>query len=380
MSAGEDNLEIDVYGEGAGQVAQQRDGEAEGDEYYEDEEHTFTVDEPEPEPAPVMRIDSGSTDVAQSDEVKPMQGTKRKSPSDERHIDSSATTALMVSDLHWWMTEDDLRAWANSVDAECDLMEVTFSEHKVNGKSKGQVYLLFRSAQSATAVKHKIESMTDGSNQARKFGVTLSNASSNPFKTMPKDAPVRNKDDRSSRGAYSGSAYSDRGSFRGRGRGYDRGGFNRNFSGPSGGSNYNNNAYGNSMGMMNNFGFNNRGGMMNNGMRGGNMAMRGGRGANMNNIMPMGGPMGMPNMAMGPMMAGMGMQGMMQLLQSIACPGVRLTFRYLQAFKETSLAPACSVRVDLAQLTGVNLARRDSDKSKRKSQAGTFHLGSGRFC
>lgn len=311
MTAVEDNLEADVYGSTVDQVAQEPEGEAEAEEYYDDD-HTFTVDEPEPLPAPVIRTDSASTDVAHS-EMKLAQGTKRKSPPDERHVESGATVALMVSDLHWWTTEDDLRAWARSVDAEQDLGELTFSEHKVNGKSKGQVYLLFQSALSATAVKHKIESMTEGPNQARRFGVTFTNASSNPFKTTPKDAPVRNKEDRSSRGAYSSSGYSDRGSFRGRGRGYDRGGFNRNFSGPAGGTNYNNNAYGNNMGMMNNFGFNNRGGMMNGGgMRGGNMSMRGGRGANMNNMMPMGGPMGMPNMAMGPMMAGMGMPGMMQ--------------------------------------------------------------------
>lgn len=321
MPGAEDNLELDLDGQ-EGQPVQQPEGEAEGEEVYDDEDHTFTVEEPEPEPksVPNMTPDMTPMNARQSEEAKPSQGTKRKSPSDERQIEPGATTALMVSDLHWWTTEDDLRAWAKSVDAECDLSEVTFSEHKVNGKSKGQVYLLFQSAQSATAVKHKVESITDGSNQARKFGVTFTNATSNPFKSTPKDAPVRNKDDRSSRGAYSSSSYSDRGSFRGRGRGFDRGGFNRNFSGPSAGSGYNlnnsnnnnNNAYGNNMGMMNNFGFNNRGGMMGNNMRGGNMAMRGGRGANMNNMMPMGGPMGMPNMAMNPMMAGMGMQGMMQ--------------------------------------------------------------------
>jgi hypothetical protein len=308
MTTEEDNLEVEKSTEALDQVAPQPEGEAE--DYNDDEEHTFTVDEPEPDPAPNMIPDVLQALPSKPEESKPSQGTKRKSPSDDRPLDSDASSALMISDLHWWTTEDDVRAWARSVDAERDLRELTFSEHKVNGKSKGQVFLSFQSAQSATAVKHQIESITDGSSQARNFGVIFANAGSNPFKTLPKDAPVRNKDDRSSRGAYNNSAYSDRGSFRGRGgRGHDRGGFSRNFSGPPAGSGYNNNAYG-SMGMANNFGFNNnRGGMMGNSMRGGNMPMRGGRGANMNNVMSMNGPMGMPNMAMNPMMAGMGMQG-----------------------------------------------------------------------
>jgi hypothetical protein len=323
MPGADDNLDLELYDQEEDRMVQRPDGEAEGEEYYDDEEHTFTVDEPESQPAPDMIPETPSV----TEDAKPAQGIKRKSPSDERQLESGATTALMVSDLHWWTTEDELRAWADCVDAESDLREVTFSEHKVNGKSKGQVYLLFQSPQAATAVKHKIESITDVSNQARKFGVVFTNATANPFKTMPKDAPVRNKEDRSSRGAYSSNTYSDRGSFRGRGRGYDRGGYNRNFSGPSGGSGYNNNAYGNNMGMVNNFGFNNRGGMMGNNMRGGNMAMRGGRGGNMNNMLPMGGPMGMPNMAMNPMMAaGMGMQGMMQVPSVLR---VRLTSWFL---------------------------------------------------
>lgn len=317
MPAEQDNFDIDFDGEGVSHAAQESNAEPDGEEYYDDEDHTFTVDEPEPESAPKMNSDSRSMDGTHSDDARPPQGTKRKSPSDERQIESGATTALMISDLHWWTTEDDLRAWANSVDAECELREISFSEHKVNGKSKGQAYLLFLSAQSATAVKHKVESLTDGPSQGRKFGIIFTSPSSNPFKTMPKDAPARNKDDRSSRGAYNSSGYSrgdysDRGSFRGRGRGYDRGGFNRNFSGSNAASGYNSNAYGNNMGMMNNnFGFNNRGGMMGSNMRGGNMAMRGARGGNMNNMMPMG-PMGMPNMGMNPMMAGMGMQGMIK--------------------------------------------------------------------
>lgn len=65
------------------------------------------------------------------------QGLKRKGDIDERPMDPGATTALLISDLSWWHTEDDIRGWINQAGVEDELKEVTFSEHKVNGKSKG---------------------------------------------------------------------------------------------------------------------------------------------------------------------------------------------------------------------------------------------------
>lgn len=65
------------------------------------------------------------------------QGLKRKDGYDDRYLDPGATTALFISDLHWWITDDDIRGWANQSQCEDELEDVTFSEHKVNGKSKG---------------------------------------------------------------------------------------------------------------------------------------------------------------------------------------------------------------------------------------------------
>ena len=67
----------------------------------------------------------------------PQQGVKRKEGSDERPIDPGATTALLVSELNWWNTDDDVRGWAKQANCEDELKDITFSEHKVNGKSKG---------------------------------------------------------------------------------------------------------------------------------------------------------------------------------------------------------------------------------------------------
>lgn len=67
------------------------------------------------------------------------QGVKRKEGSDDRPIDPGATSALLLSELQWWTTDDDIRNWIRRASCEDELKDITFSEHKVNGKSKGYV-------------------------------------------------------------------------------------------------------------------------------------------------------------------------------------------------------------------------------------------------
>lgn len=65
------------------------------------------------------------------------QGVKRAAGSDDREVDPGATSALRLGELQWWVTEDDVRGWANQCGCEDEVKEVTFNEYKVNGKSKG---------------------------------------------------------------------------------------------------------------------------------------------------------------------------------------------------------------------------------------------------
>lgn len=81
--------------------------------------------------------DSGPSGPKIPKQAPQQQGVKRKEGSDDRPIDPGATTALSISELHWWNTDDDVRGWVNQAECEDELKEITFSEHKVNGKSKG---------------------------------------------------------------------------------------------------------------------------------------------------------------------------------------------------------------------------------------------------
>ncbi|KAI1007033.1 hypothetical protein K3495_g1190 [Podosphaera aphanis] len=289
--------------------------------------------------------DSGPSAPSIPKQAPQEQGIKRKEGTDDRPIDPGATTALLISELNWWNTDDDIRGWINQAQVEDELKDVTFSEHKVNGKSKGQAWVEFASLQAATAAKRKIVAFGEGQQYVKKHVVTFSNPGLNPFRTLPKDAPLRAGKDGQSNRAQGGNYNNDRGNtgghyggnFRGRTPSYNtRGGmnnnmnnFNRNFSGPAMGTmgnmgtgfngpmaGYSGNPMGNQFGN-----FNNRGGMMGN-MRGG-AGMRGGRGGIGNGMiggMPMGGmqmggipsmagmPMNMGNMAGG--LPGSGFQGM----------------------------------------------------------------------
>jgi hypothetical protein len=200
-------------------------------------------------------------------------------------------------------------------------------------------------------VKRKIDAFGEGQQYVKKHTVTYSNPNVNPFRTLPKDAPMRASKDGQNNRTTSGG-YNDRSgqnnNFRGRTPGYNssRGnmtnmstGFNRNFSGPpmgglAGGFQPSMGGFqGPQMGPQ--FSSFNRGGMMG-GMRGGPGSMRGGRGGMTNSMMgpmPMGGmPMGAMTGAMAGMAGPMGLSQMGGGMPGMIIPMLKLTTLLLFSF------------------------------------------------
>jgi hypothetical protein len=257
-----------------------------------------------------------------------MVGTKRKTY-DGRNVDPNATMSTVISELHWWHTEDDVRGWCAKAEVEDDIKDITFNEHKVNGKSKGQVFLEFSSPQAATAFKSYVDNLASEKQDQKLPKVEFYHGPNNPYKTLPKDVQSRRDNRDTSRGSFTQNSGGYTGNYRGRGNnfnnfggsrgGMNRGGFNQGggAAGAGGGANYQQQMPSMGMPNMNMAGF---GGMnmpgfnppfrgnahMMGGMRGG-MQNRGGRGG------MGGGPMMNPmaSMGMGMPMGGMPMGGNM---------------------------------------------------------------------
>lgn len=142
----EEDFEIDIYGDANGNddggnqqnnfgddqnQGSNNQGQGQGHD-YDDQSHNNNNQDDQNQSNRTQASASPNTAKQQ-----PMQGVKRKGSSDDRAIDPGATTAIMVSDLSWWITDDDIRGWVAAVKCEEELKDITFSEHKVNGKSKG---------------------------------------------------------------------------------------------------------------------------------------------------------------------------------------------------------------------------------------------------
>lgn len=93
------------------------------------------------------------------------------------------THALYLQTFPWWSTEEDIRNQLVSINLEGQLKLIIFDDHKINGKSKGQIYLEFTTLQACIQAKQHFENRVKGDN-GLPLAVVFVNTTPMPFKPI----------------------------------------------------------------------------------------------------------------------------------------------------------------------------------------------------
>ncbi|KAI5453219.1 hypothetical protein NCC49_006244 [Naganishia albida] len=128
---------------------------------------------------------------------------------------------VLLDGLNWWTTDEDLVAVAAQANVPIDIRDVTFAEHKINGKSRGQAFVECHDREGASRLKDWFNGREFQGKQIT--AVLGSSITGNPYKLIPKEPNSKYGKPDGPQGAPRGPSaggYSDRG-----GRGGGRGGY-----------------------------------------------------------------------------------------------------------------------------------------------------------
>ncbi|KAG1146436.1 hypothetical protein G6F38_004936 [Rhizopus arrhizus] len=108
-----------------------------------------------------------------------------------RGISNQPTNSIYLGELHWYTTDKDVQEPLRKTNLIEHLKEMSFFEYKMNGKSKGIVFLEFSNEEYATYAKELFEKIEFD----HKRVYALFTTAPNPFKHLPKESsskPTRN--------------------------------------------------------------------------------------------------------------------------------------------------------------------------------------------
>ncbi|RKP34098.1 hypothetical protein BJ085DRAFT_28263 [Dimargaris cristalligena] len=105
----------------------------------------------------------------------------KSSPSDQPNNSTARPmAAILVSNMHWYTSEDDIRANIDNDNVRSDINNVIFNENKSNGKSLGIAYIDFLNAKSAARAKDILQKTES---KGRQWVVKTTAVSETPFRT-----------------------------------------------------------------------------------------------------------------------------------------------------------------------------------------------------
>jgi hypothetical protein len=142
----DDEFEIDIYGDsadGGDDASKRSDPErCDGDGSNTDSHvNAKDGDADKKDGGGTGNKDGGDTGKKDNEKSQPPilvvpRGLKRKADED-MPASTTGAAALLISEIAWWITEENIRMWVNKAESYSELIGITFNEHKVNGKSKG---------------------------------------------------------------------------------------------------------------------------------------------------------------------------------------------------------------------------------------------------
>ncbi|ORY95340.1 hypothetical protein BCR43DRAFT_505862 [Syncephalastrum racemosum] len=116
-------------------------------------------------------------------EASPSRRELPQSMASLRGVVNHPMHAFYVGEFPWYVTDEDVKEPIKKAGLEKELKELSFSEHKVNGKSRGICFLEFTSVEAAAQAKEALEKADyDGKRPTVCF-----TSYNNPFRHTPKE-------------------------------------------------------------------------------------------------------------------------------------------------------------------------------------------------